>query len=107
MTDWLKHLALTHRVRVRSRAQKSFYFVVKIHENFCISTFLCWNTMALTFFHENFPIKTIFIPPQKFNMWALARNFLKMYHGASKFRKDGVKGQNLKRMSLIELQGTF
>jgi hypothetical protein len=42
MAKWLKRSALTHRTQVRSRAQNSsFNFVVKIHENFCIFTFLC------------------------------------------------------------------
>jgi hypothetical protein len=55
MAEWLTHSALTHSARVRSRTLKPFFnFIVKNHENFCLSTFLCGNTMALLFFHKNF-----------------------------------------------------
>ena len=68
LADWLTRSVFNHRARVRFHDQKSFfYFVVKIHKNFCISTFYADNTRALLFFHENFckNNSTIVFPPHK------------------------------------------
>jgi hypothetical protein len=43
----------THTTRIRSRAQQ-YFFVLKIHENLCISTFLCREHHGAIIYHENF-----------------------------------------------------
>jgi hypothetical protein len=55
MAEWLKHSALTYRMRVRSRAQKSFFILLsKVKQIFAYPHFYARNTMALLFFRENF-----------------------------------------------------
>ena len=55
MADWLTCSAFTHRARVRSRAQKSFFILLsKFMKIFAYPHFYAGNTMALLFFHENF-----------------------------------------------------
>ena len=54
MADWLTCSAFTHRARVRSCAQKSFFILLsKFMKIFAYPHFYAGNTMALLFFHEN------------------------------------------------------
>jgi hypothetical protein len=68
MDDWLTCSAFTHRARVRSLAQKPFfYFLSKFMKIFAYPHFYTENTMALLFFHENF--------------WKQVLDFSKSFHG--------------------------
>ena len=54
MADWLTCSAFTHRARVHSRAQKSFFILLSKFIKFLHINIFMGNTMALIFFHKTF-----------------------------------------------------